>query len=199
MDALRGPQFAPSTSHRDRPVLARELGLPSRCPVGDASGGRSDPSSSSSPRLPRPDITFVHCNTLARDELSSSPTLSTPAGPRSIAPEHCDADGSRLALPPDAESVGIRSEPVDRPLRVPTAAYAHYAGQLATQRRSTSGPAQATVPTVSADPPRDVLSFATMDGARCAAAAQDLWLAHSLPATGRHPPAARGHLAMASR
>jgi cytosine/adenosine deaminase-related metal-dependent hydrolase len=68
--APRGNQFATlEVTERDW-ALARELGIRISCHAGDGDWGRNRPVAALHERgLLGPDITFVHCNTLADDEL----------------------------------------------------------------------------------------------------------------------------------
>jgi cytosine/adenosine deaminase-related metal-dependent hydrolase len=83
--ALRGPQFATLDVTESDLRLARELGLPVTLHVGDGEWGRSRPVTRMRERgLLGPDITYVHCNTLADDELRD---IADSGGSVSIAPD----------------------------------------------------------------------------------------------------------------
>lgn len=69
--ALRGPQFATMAVTEQDWRLARELGLRITVHVGDGEWGRSRPVARMQDKgMLGPDITYVHCNTLADDELA---------------------------------------------------------------------------------------------------------------------------------
>lgn len=69
--ALRGPQFASKPITRQDFALARELGLRITVHVGDGEWGRDRPVAWLHEQgLMGPDVTYVHCNTLADDEIA---------------------------------------------------------------------------------------------------------------------------------
>lgn len=69
--AARGPQFAPGQTTIDDWALARELGVRITVHVGDGEWGRSRPIVFLHEHgLTGPDVTYVHTNTLADDELA---------------------------------------------------------------------------------------------------------------------------------
>ena len=68
--APRGNQFATLEVTEDDWALARELGIRISCHAGDGEWGKNRPVAALHEKgLLGPDITFVHCNTLADDEL----------------------------------------------------------------------------------------------------------------------------------
>jgi 5-methylthioadenosine/S-adenosylhomocysteine deaminase len=69
--ALRGPQFATKPITRDDFALARELGMRITIHVGDGEWGRGRPVAwLHDEGLMGPDVTYVHCNTIADDEVA---------------------------------------------------------------------------------------------------------------------------------
>jgi 5-methylthioadenosine/S-adenosylhomocysteine deaminase len=83
--ALRGPQFATPEANEHDFRLAREVGLPITVHVGDALWGLNGPlrQLESIGQL-GPDVTYVHCNTIADDEFD---LIASSGGAISIAPE----------------------------------------------------------------------------------------------------------------
>ncbi|HEY6759152.1 MAG TPA: amidohydrolase family protein [Baekduia sp.] len=68
--ALRGPQFADKDVTRDDFALARELGARITVHVGDGEWGKNRPVAwLHEEGLMGPDVTYVHCNTIADDEI----------------------------------------------------------------------------------------------------------------------------------
>ena len=83
--ALRGPQFATPEANEHDFKLAREVGLPITVHVGDALWGLNGPLR----QLDQigqlgPDVTYVHCNTIADDEFD---LIASSGGAISVAPE----------------------------------------------------------------------------------------------------------------
>ena len=83
--ALRGPQFATPEANEHDFRLAREVGLPITVHVGDALWGLNGPlrQLEGIGQL-GPDVTFVHCNTIADDEFD---LIAGSGGAISVAPE----------------------------------------------------------------------------------------------------------------
>jgi cytosine/adenosine deaminase-related metal-dependent hydrolase len=163
--ALRGPQFATLDITESDLALARELGLAITMHVGDGEWGRSRPVQQLKDRgLLGPDITFVHCNTLADDELKF---IADSGGTASIAPDIEMQMGHGWPATGRLMSVGIRpSLSIDTCVSNGGHLFGTMRVTLATQRAiDNSEPGASDRPTVSLTS-RDVLSFATMDGAR---------------------------------
>lgn len=81
--AARGPQFAPGRTTLDDWALARELGVRITVHVGDGEWGRSRPIAFLHEHgLTGADVTYVHCNTLADDELD---IIASTGGSASVA------------------------------------------------------------------------------------------------------------------
>ncbi|MFE2041449.1 amidohydrolase family protein [Streptomyces sp. NPDC059477] len=163
--AVRGPQFASLevTEHDLR--LARELGLPISMHVGDGEWGRSRPVT----RLNKlgllgPDITYVHCNTLADDELRD---IADSGGTVSIAPDIEMQMGHGWPATGRLTRVGIRpSLSIDTCVSNSGHMFGTMQICLATQRAiDNEQPGASDRPAVSLSS-RDVLSFATVEGAR---------------------------------
>jgi cytosine/adenosine deaminase-related metal-dependent hydrolase len=69
--ALRGPQFADKDITRDDYALARELGTRITVHVGDGEWGKGRPVAwLHDEGLMGPDVTYIHCNTIADDEIA---------------------------------------------------------------------------------------------------------------------------------
>ena len=83
--ALRGPQFATPEANEHDFRLAREVGLPITVHVGDALWGLNGPlrQLEGIGQL-GPDVTYVHCNTIADDEFD---LIAGSGGAISVAPE----------------------------------------------------------------------------------------------------------------
>jgi 5-methylthioadenosine/S-adenosylhomocysteine deaminase len=165
--ALRGPQFANIDITVSDIALARELGLRSTVHTGDGEWGRTRPVTQMRERgLLGPDITYVHCNTLADDEL-----------------DDIAASGGTVSLAPDIElSMGHGWPAVGRALRAGlrpslsidtcTSNAGHMFGVMRTALAAQRGldndvPGASDRPAVSLSS-RQVLEFATIEGARAA-------------------------------
>jgi cytosine/adenosine deaminase-related metal-dependent hydrolase len=164
--ALRGPQFATLeiTEHDLR--LARELGLTATMHVGDGEWGRSRPVGRMRERgLLGPDITYVHCNTLADDELAA---IADSGGGVSISPDIEMQMGHGWPATGRLLRAGVRpSLSVDTCVSNGGHLFGTMRLALATQRalddnRERGATDRAAVTLAS----HDVLSFATLDGAR---------------------------------
>jgi cytosine/adenosine deaminase-related metal-dependent hydrolase len=83
--ALRGPQFTtPEASEHDF-ELARELDLPVTVHVGDGEWGKTRPLEWMRDRgFLGPEVTYVHCNTIADDEIQM---IADSGGSASVAPD----------------------------------------------------------------------------------------------------------------
>ncbi|GHJ38479.1 amidohydrolase family protein [Streptomyces sp. TS71-3] len=163
--ALRGPQFATMDVTESDLRLARELGLPVTLHVGDGEWGRSRPVTRMRERgLLGPDITYVHCNTLADDELRD---IADSGGSVSIAPDIEMQMGHGWPATGRLTGVGIRpSLSIDTCVSNSGHMFGTMQICLATQRAlDNQEPGASDRPAVSLTS-RDVLSFATVDGAR---------------------------------
>jgi 5-methylthioadenosine/S-adenosylhomocysteine deaminase len=163
--AVRGPQFATLevTEHDLR--LARELGLPVTMHVGDGEWGRSRPVTKLKKQgLLGPDTTYVHCNTLADDELQD---IADSGGTVSIAPDIEMQMGHGWPATGRLTRVGIRpSLSIDTCVSNSGHMFGTMQICLATQRAlDNEEPGASDRPAVSLSS-RDVLSFATVEGAR---------------------------------
>jgi 5-methylthioadenosine/S-adenosylhomocysteine deaminase len=166
--ALRGPEFANlEITERDL-ILARELGLRVTVHVGDGEWGRSRPVGRMYERgILGPDITYVHCNTLADDELQM---IVETGGSVSLAPDIEMGMGHGWPATGRVLAAGIRpSLSID----TCTSNAGHMFGvmrtTLATQRaidNQVPGASDAAQVSLSS---RDVLEFATIQGARASA------------------------------
>lgn len=163
--ALRGPQFANLDITESDLALARELGLRVTMHVGDGEWGRSRPVARMLERgLLGPDTTYVHCNTIADDELQA---IADSGGSVSMAPDIEMGMGHGWPVTGRVVSFGIRpSLSID----TCTSNAGHMFGvmrtALATQRaidNQVPGASDAASVSLSS---RDVLEFATIQGAR---------------------------------
>lgn len=162
--ALRGPQFATLDVTEGDLALARELGLAVTLHAGDGEWGRSRPVQQLADHgLLGPDITFVHCNTLADDELAM---IADSGGSASIAPDIEMQMGHGWPATGRLTSVGIRPGlSIDTCVSNGGHLWGTMRVTLATQRAiDNSEPGASDRPSVSLTS-RDVLSFATVDGA----------------------------------
>lgn len=163
--ALRGPQFATLDVTEDDLRHARELGLPITLHVGDGEWGRSRPVTQMKKRgLLGPDITYVHCNTLADDELRD---IADTGGTVSISPDIEMQMGHGWPATGRLMRVGIRpSLSIDTCVSNSGHMFGTMQICLATQRAiDNQEPGATDRPAVSLSS-RDVLSFATVDGAK---------------------------------
>jgi 5-methylthioadenosine/S-adenosylhomocysteine deaminase len=163
--ALRGPQFATVDITEDDLALARELGLAVTMHAGDGEWGRSGPVRRLHARgLLGPDITYVHCNTLGDDELQ---LIADSGGMASIAPDIEMQMGHGWPATGRLMAVGIRpSLSIDTCVSNGGHMFGTMRVALATQRAiDNSEPGASDRPAVSLTS-QDVLSFATVDGAR---------------------------------
>jgi cytosine/adenosine deaminase-related metal-dependent hydrolase len=163
--ALRGPQFATMDVTEDDLRLARELGLAVTLHAGDGEWGRSRPIARMRERgLLGPDITYVHCNTLADDELAA---IAESGGSASIAPDIEMQMGHGWPATGRLLRAGVRpSLSIDTCVSNGGHLFGTMRVALATQRAiDNEEPGASDRPAVSLAS-RDVLSFATVDGAR---------------------------------
>jgi 5-methylthioadenosine/S-adenosylhomocysteine deaminase len=163
--ALRGPQFATLDITADDLALARELGLAVTMHAGDGEWGRSRPIARMAERgLLGSDITYVHCNTLGDDELRM---IADSGGSASIAPDIEMQMGHGWPATGRLMAVGIRpSLSIDTCVSNSGHMFGTMQITLATQRAiDNSEPGASDRPRVSLSS-RDVLSFATVEGAK---------------------------------
>jgi 5-methylthioadenosine/S-adenosylhomocysteine deaminase len=163
--ALRGPQFATLDVTESDLALARELDLAVTLHAGDGEWGRSGPIRQLAERmLLGPDITYVHCNTLGDDELR---LIADSGGTVSIAPDIEMQMGHGWPATGRLLAAGIRpSLSIDTCVSNGGHLWGTMRVTLATQRAiDNSEPGASDRPAVSLGS-RDVLSFATLDGAR---------------------------------
>jgi 5-methylthioadenosine/S-adenosylhomocysteine deaminase len=166
--ALRGPQFSNIDITESDIALARELGLRCSIHAGDGEWGRSRPITRMRERgLLGSDITYVHCNTLADDELLD---IADSGGTVSLAPDIELGMGHGWPATGRVTAVGIRpSLSID----TCTSNAGHMFGvmrtALATQRGlNNQVPGASDLPAVSLTS-REVLEFGTINGARALA------------------------------
>lgn len=165
--ALRGPQFTTKDVTRDDYRLARDLDLRITVHVGDGEWGRSRPIEwLRDNELLGDDVTYVHCNTLADDELAmiaDSGGTASVAAPLELSMGHgYPATGRLLA-------VGIRpSLSVDVCTMVGGDMFSVMRATITHERarRHAAAVADGAVMEVLAPSTRDVLEFATVEGAR---------------------------------
>jgi 5-methylthioadenosine/S-adenosylhomocysteine deaminase len=168
--ALRGPQFATKEVTRADWALARELGARITVHVGDGEWGKSRPVDwLGGEGLLGPDVTYVHCNTLADDELR---LIADSGGTASVSPDIELQMGHGWPATGRLLAHGIRpSLSID----VCTANSGHMfdtmKAALATQRGLGNAAVEAAGGSASEMDHlevsvRDVLEFATIEGAR---------------------------------
>jgi 5-methylthioadenosine/S-adenosylhomocysteine deaminase len=168
--ALRGPQFAPGDTSLHDWALARELGTRITVHVGDGEWGKTRPIQWLADHdLLADDITYVHCNTLADDELGM---IAASGGTASVAADIELQMGHGWPATGRLLAAGIRpSLSID----VCTATAGHMFGAmkttLLTQRGLDNAAVEAAGGSASENASlalscRDVLGFATMEGAR---------------------------------
>jgi 5-methylthioadenosine/S-adenosylhomocysteine deaminase len=163
--ALRGPQFATLDVTVHDLALARELGLLVTMHVGDGEWGRSRPVGRMCERgVLGCDITYVHCNTVADDELRM---IADSGGSASLAPDIEMQMGHGWPATGRLMQVGVRpSLSIDTCVSNGGDMFGTMRITLATQRaldNQESGASDRPAVTLTS---RDVLSFATIDGAR---------------------------------
>ncbi|MDQ1664601.1 MAG: 5-methylthioadenosine/S-adenosylhomocysteine deaminase [Actinomycetota bacterium] len=162
--ALRGPQYATLDITEDDIHLARELGLRVTLHAGDGEWGRSRPIEQLLDRdLLGPDITFVHCNTLADDELQM---IADSGGHASVSPDIEMQMGHGWPATGRLTAVGVRPGlSIDTCVSNGGNMFGTMRVCLATQRAiDNEVPGASDRPAVSLTS-EDVLSFATLDGA----------------------------------
>jgi 5-methylthioadenosine/S-adenosylhomocysteine deaminase len=163
--ALRGPQFATLEVTEGDVRLARELGLSATLHAGDGEWGRSRPiTRMRDSGLLGDDLTFVHCNTLADDELQD---IADSGGTVSISPDIEMQMGHGWPATGRLMSHGIRpSLSIDTCVSNGGHMFGTMRATLATQRaidNEVPGASDRASVTLSS---HDVLSFATIEGAR---------------------------------
>jgi 5-methylthioadenosine/S-adenosylhomocysteine deaminase len=168
--ALRGPQFAPGETSEHDFRLAQELGTRVTVHVGDGEWGKTRPIEWMRDHdFLAPNITYVHCNTLADDELQmiadSGGTASVSADVEMQMGHGWPATGRLLA-------VGIRpSLSIDVCTSHGGDMFSTMRSTLLTQRALDNAAAEARGEHASSlerleVSSRDVLEFATIEGAR---------------------------------
>jgi 5-methylthioadenosine/S-adenosylhomocysteine deaminase len=163
--ALRGPQFATLDITEGDLRLSRELGLFATLHAGDGEWGRSRPITRMRERgLLGDDITYVHCNTLADDELQD---IASSGGTASIAPDIEMQMGHGWPATGRLMEHGIRpSLSIDTCVSNGGHMFGTMRATLATQRaidNQVPGASDRASVTLTS---HDVLSFATVEGAR---------------------------------
>lgn len=167
--ALRGPQFTtPDVSLGDY-ALARDLGLRITVHVGDGEWGRSRPIDwCLRNRLLDDDVTYVHCNTLADDELTM---IADSGGTASVAPAVEMSMGHGYPATGRLLDVGIRpSLSVDVCTMVGGDMFGVMQAVITCERalRHAAAADTGVVATELVPSTQDVLRFATIEGARAA-------------------------------
>lgn len=162
--ALRGPQFATLDVTESDIRLARELGLTMSIHVGDGEWGRTRPVARMHDRgLMGPDITYVHCNTLADDELAM---IAATGGRVSISPDIEMRMGHGWPATGRLTDVGIRPGlSVDTCVSNGGDLFGTMRTTLSAQRALDNLEPGASDRSAVSLSSRDVLSFATLDGA----------------------------------
>ena len=167
--AVRGPQFTTLDITEADLKIARELGIRITVHVGDGLWGMSKPLIQMNARgLLKDDTTYVHCNTIGDDEFK---LMADTGGTASIAPELEMQMGH--GLPPALRmlAVGIRpSISSDVVTTVPADMFGAMRALLAGTRLMVHMKALAEKRMVEPLPlsSRDVLEFATLEGAKAA-------------------------------
>jgi 5-methylthioadenosine/S-adenosylhomocysteine deaminase len=163
--ALRGPQYSTLDVTESDLRLARELGLSVTLHVGDGEWGRSRPVTRMKQRgLLGPDMTYVHCNTVKDDELVD---IARSGGSASIAPDIEMQMGHGWPATGRLLDAGVRPGlSIDTCVSNGGHMFGTMRATLATQRAIDNDvPGASDLAAVSLTS-RDVLSFATLDGAR---------------------------------
>ena len=155
--------------HQARLALAEELGLRITCHFGDGEWGKNRPVAALREQgLLGPTMTFVHCNTLADDELADD---GRQRRQRLDLARHRAADGPRLAGDRAAARRRHPPEPLDRrlllerrpPVRDDARDDRHRSAASTTSTRASAARRRSTTMELTC---RDVLEFATIEGAR---------------------------------
>lgn len=167
--ALRGPQFTTKEVSLADYQLARDLGLRITIHVGDGEWGRSRPIEwCRDNALLGPDVTYVHCNTLANDELAM---IAESGGTASVASMLELSMGHGYPATGRLLDVGIRpSLSIDVCTMVGGDMFSVMRATLANERARRHALAAERGEVVDALVPSttDVLEFATIEGARAA-------------------------------
>jgi cytosine/adenosine deaminase-related metal-dependent hydrolase len=165
--ALRGPQYARHDITRDDFALARELGARITVHVGDGDWGKGRPVAwMHAEGLLGPDVTYVHCNTIADDEIAM---IAASGGTASVAADVEMQMGHGFPATGRLIDAGIRPS-----LSIDTCS--SNGGHMFGAMRSTVG-VQRALDHAAADAAglplrrlrvscRDALEFATIEGAR---------------------------------
>jgi cytosine/adenosine deaminase-related metal-dependent hydrolase len=167
--AARGPQFTTLDITEDEFRRARELGLRISLHVGDGVWGTSKPILQlASRRLLGEDITYVHCNTLAEEEFT---LIGETGGTASISPEVELQMGHGFLATMKLLAAGVRpSLSIDIVTSIAGDMFCAMRSLLLGTRAVVNGAALAERRIVDPLPltTRDVLDFATVQGARVA-------------------------------
>ena len=165
--APRGNQFATMEVTEQDWALARELGIRISCHAGDGDWGRGRPVAALHEKgLLGPDITFVHCNTLADDELRMMAATGVTA---SISPDIELQMGHGFPATGRLIAAGIRpSLSIDVCCSNGGHLFGTIRATIGTQRGFDNAAAEAAgTPLVELKTTcRDALEFATIEGAR---------------------------------
>lgn len=165
--APRGNQFATMEVTEQDWALARELGIRISCHAGDGDWGRGRPVAALHEKgLLGPDITFVHCNTLADDELRMMAATGVTA---SISPDIELQMGHGFPATGRLIAAGIRpSLSIDVCCSNGGHLFGTIRATIGTQRGFDNAAAEAaSTPLVELKTTcRDALEFATIEGAR---------------------------------
>jgi cytosine/adenosine deaminase-related metal-dependent hydrolase len=167
--AARGPQFTTLDITEDEFRRARELGLRISLHVGDGVWGTSKPILQLASRgLLGEDITYVHCNTLAEEEFT---LIGETGGTASISPEVELQMGHGFLATMKLLAAGVRpSLSIDIVTSIAGDMFCAMRSLLLGTRAVVNGAALAERRIVDPLPltTRDVLDFATVQGARVA-------------------------------
>lgn len=167
--ALRGPQFTTEEVTRGDWTLANELDLPITVHVGDGDFGRTGPIRwLNDEGLLSDRTTYVHCNTLADDELA---LIANSGGTASVAADVEMQMGHGWPATGRLLDAGVRpSLSVDVCSSTSGSMFSLMRTAIGVQRALDNAAADADGIPYGAEPPRiscrDVLEFATIEGAR---------------------------------
>ena len=165
--ALRGPQFTTKPVTVDDFNLARDLGLRITVHVGDGEWGRTRPVAwMHEAGLTGPDVTYVHCNTLADDELD---LIAATGGTASVSADIELSMGHGWPATGRLLAAGIRpSLSIDVCTLNSGDIFGAMRSTIASQRALNNAAAaeRGTVVDELVPSCRDVVEFATVEGAR---------------------------------
>jgi 5-methylthioadenosine/S-adenosylhomocysteine deaminase len=165
--ALRGPQFTTKPVTIDDFGLARDLGLRITVHVGDGEWGRTRPVAwMHEVGLTGPDVTYVHCNTLADDELD---IIAATGGTASVSADIELSMGHGWPATGRLLAAGIRpSLSIDVCTLNSGDIFGAMRSTIASQRALNNAAAaeRGTVVDELVPSCRDVVGFATVEGAR---------------------------------